>query len=305
LRLGTFILNNEERLGALVGEYLVDISRAHARVNPTAPPLPGAMLPFLQAGEGAWRAAQNLLKRLEEVPNRAALERMAGSEAIYDPESVRLLAPVPNPSKVIAIGLNYWDHCREQKLEPPDRPIIFAKYPTAVIGPGEPIVWDPALTQQVDYEAELAFVVGKRARKVKREEAYDYIFGYMPGNDVSARDLQFSDKQWVRGKSLDTFCPLGPYLVSRDEVPDPHNLPIRCYVNGRPLQDSSTSEMIFDIPTLLSFITAAFTLLPGDVVLTGTPDGVGVFRKPQIFLKPGDRVVVEIEGLGRLENPVG
>jgi 2-keto-4-pentenoate hydratase/2-oxohepta-3-ene-1,7-dioic acid hydratase in catechol pathway len=302
LRLATFVSAGEKRLGALVGEYLVDLGRAHSVVHAGAPPLPGEILAFLEAGEQAWRVAGELVHRLKQSDG---LERIVGREAVFTPQEVKLLAPIPAPPKVIAIGLNYWDHCREQNLEPPDRPIIFTKFSTAVIGPGEPIVWDPKLTDQVDYEVELAVVMGKRARNVLKEQAYDYIFGYTVANDVSARDLQFGDKQWVRGKSLDTFCPLGPYLVSRDEIPDPHNLPVRCTVNGQVLQDSSTAEMIFDVPTLVNFISTAFTLLPGDVILTGTPDGVGVFRQPQIFLQPGDTVVVEIEDVGRLENPVG
>lgn len=305
MRLATFLQGGEGRLGALVGEFLVDLSRARSALYPAKPPLPGDMLAFLEAGEQTWKMADELIRCLGQSPDRAGLERMAGVGAVFPASEVRLLAPIPAPSKVVAIGQNYWDHCLEQKLEPPEKPIIFAKFSTSVIGPGESITWDPALTDQVDYEVELAVVIGKRARNVPKEKAYDYVFGYTVGNDISARDLQFGDKQWVRGKSLDTFCPLGPYLVSRDEVPNPHNLPLRCAVNGRVLQDSSTSRMIFDLPTLVSFITAAFTLLPGDVILTGTPDGVGVFRKPQLFLHPGDHVVAEVEGLGRLENPVG
>jgi 2-keto-4-pentenoate hydratase/2-oxohepta-3-ene-1,7-dioic acid hydratase in catechol pathway len=154
----------------------------------------------------------------------------------------------------------------------------------------------------VDYEAELGVVIGTTARRVSAEGAYAYVAGYTCLNDVSARDLQFGDKQWVRGKSLDTFCPMGPWLVTRDELPDPHTLAIRCSVNGELLQDSNTSELIFGVPELVSFLSHAFTLLPGDVIATGTPSGVGVFRKPPRFLKDGDAVVVEIEGIGRLEN---
>jgi len=210
---------------------------------------------------------------------------------------------VPNPSKVVAMGLNYMDHCREQNIEPPKEPIIFAKFPSAVVGPGAAIRWDPALTQQVDYEAELAVVMGRTARRVSAAEALDYVAGYTICNDVSARNLQFGDGQWVRGKSLDTFCPLGPWLVTRDEIPDPHNLAIRCTVNGDVLQDSTTAEVIFRVDQLIEFISRAFSLLPGDVIATGTPDGVGVFRSPQIFLQDGDVVTVEIEGLGQLTNP--
>jgi 2-keto-4-pentenoate hydratase/2-oxohepta-3-ene-1,7-dioic acid hydratase in catechol pathway len=202
----------------------------------------------------------------------------------------------------VAIGLNYMDHCREQNIEPPEAPIIFAKFPNAVVGPGAVIRWDPALTQQVDYEVELGVVMGRTARRVPAADALDYVAGYTICNDVSARDLQFGDRQWVRGKSLDTFCPLGPWLVTRDEIPDPHDLSIRCTVNGQVMQDSTTAEMIFGVTTLIEFISRAFSLLPGDVIATGTPDGVGVFRSPQVFMKDGDVVTLEVEGLGQLTN---
>jgi 2-keto-4-pentenoate hydratase/2-oxohepta-3-ene-1,7-dioic acid hydratase in catechol pathway len=181
---------------------------------------------------------------------------------------------------------------------------MFVKFPTAVIGPGEAITWPEGASSKVDYEAELAVVIGRRARNVAAAQAYDVIAGYTIANDVSARDVQFSDGQWVRGKSFDTFCPLGPYLLTADEVENPHGLRIRCILNGRVLQDSSTDQLIFDIPTLVEFISRTSTLLPGDVICTGTPDGVGVFRDPPVFLKPGDLVEVEIEKLGKLSNPV-
>jgi 5-carboxymethyl-2-hydroxymuconate isomerase len=213
-------------------------------------------------------------------------------------------APFANPGKVIAIGLNYMDHCREQNLPVPTVPIVFTKFPTSIIGPGDPITWDPALTSQVDYEVELGVVIGKRARNVALDSALDYVFGYTVINDVSARDLQFSDKQWVRGKSLDTFCPFGPVIVTADEIPDPQTLRLSAAVNGIVLQNSSTSEMIFGVAELIHRLSQSFTLMPGDLIATGTPDGVGVFRKPQIFLQDGDQVVVEVENIGRLANPV-
>lgn len=214
----------------------------------------------------------------------------------------RWLSPVPRPQKICAIGLNYADHCREQGLEPPKSPILFAKYPSAIVGPGDEITWDPALTSQVDWEAELGVVIGETARHVPAARAYDHLAGYLCANDVTARNLQKGDGQYTRGKSLDTFCPLGPYLVSRDAVPDPHRLSIRLRVNGVLKQDSSTSNLIFKVPELVEFLSRAFTLYPGDVILTGTPPGVGMHRKPPEFLQDGDRVEVEIEGLGRLEN---
>ncbi|MBN2305814.1 MAG: fumarylacetoacetate hydrolase family protein [Anaerolineae bacterium] len=220
----------------------------------------------------------------------------------YQRDAVRLLAPVGRPGKVIAIGKNYLDHCRETNTEPPARPLIFAKFPTAIIGPGDAIIWSAALTQQVDYEAELAVVIGKTARRVSEADALDYVFGYTVANDVSARDLQFGDGQWVRGKSLDTFCPLGPAVITADEIPDPQTLAIRCELNGIERQASTTSEMIFGVAQLVAFCSQAFTLEPGDMILTGTPHGVGAFRDPKLFMGDGDTVVVEIERVGRLEN---
>jgi 2-keto-4-pentenoate hydratase/2-oxohepta-3-ene-1,7-dioic acid hydratase in catechol pathway len=202
----------------------------------------------------------------------------------------------------VAIGLNYMDHCREQSVPVPDRPLVFAKFTSSIIGPGEDIVWDPGLTQQVDYEAELGVIIGKSARNANMEQALDFVFGYTIVNDISARDLQFSDGQWVRSKSLDTFCPLGPVIVTADEIPDPQSLSIRCLVNGRYLQNSSTSEMIFGVKQLIVYLSKSFTLEPGDLVTTGTPNGVGVFRRPQIFLQDGDIVTVEIEDIGQLMN---
>jgi 2-keto-4-pentenoate hydratase/2-oxohepta-3-ene-1,7-dioic acid hydratase in catechol pathway len=217
---------------------------------------------------------------------------------------MRTLAPL-RPGKIVCVGMNYMDHCREQKVEPPKSPILFAKFPLSVIGPGEPIRWPAGLSSQVDYEAELAVIVGTRAKGLQEARALDAVFGYTAANDVSARDLQFGDGQWLRGKALDSFCPLGPVVVTRDEVPDPQDLPIRCRVNHATLQDSNTREMIFPVRQLLAFISTAITLEPGDVILTGTPHGVGVFRDPKVFLKPGDHVEVDVGDFGTLANPVG
>lgn len=215
---------------------------------------------------------------------------------------VTLLAPVPRPGKIVAIGLNYMDHCRETNTPPPTRPVVFTKFPTAITGPGAPVTWSGTLTHEVDYEAELAVVIGRPARRVSEQEALAYVFGYTAANDVSARDLQFGDGQWVRGKSLDTFCPLGPVLVTANEIPDPQALAIHCELNGQTVQDSHTREMIFNVAHLVSFCSQAFTLEPGDVILTGTPHGTGAFRTPKLFMQHGDRVAVEIERIGRLEN---
>ena len=213
-----------------------------------------------------------------------------------------LLAPVARPGKVVAIGRNYRDHIDEEGAEPPPAPLIFAKWPSAIIGPGAEIQWDPGLTSQVDYEAELAVVIGRRARRVSEAEALDYVLGYTCLNDVSARDLQFGDGQWVRGKSLDTFCPMGPALVTADEIPDPQGLAIECRIGDRIVQQANTSMMYFGVAAIVSYCSRAFTLDAGDVIATGTPGGVGIFRKPPLLLGDGDEVTVEIEGIGRLVN---
>lgn len=217
-------------------------------------------------------------------------------------DSVTLLCPVQRPGKIVAIGLNYLDHCRETNTQPPERPLIFTKFTTSIVGPGAEISWDPALTGEVDYEAELAVVIGRTARNVSKADALDYVAGYTCGNDVSARDLQLGDGQWIRGKSLDTFCPIGPGLVTAADVPDPQNLSIRCLLNGQVMQESNTKEMIFGVAELIAFCSNAFTLEPGDLILSGTPHGVGMGRDPQVWMKDGDTVAIEIERLGKLEN---
>ena len=216
-------------------------------------------------------------------------------------KDVRLAPPIANPQKIMAIGLNYKGHIKESKGHLPEIPIIFSKFPNSIIGNDELIKWDSNVTKKVDYEAELAVIIGKKAKNILEEEALDVVFGYTCANDVSARDLQFSDGQWTRGKSLDTFCPIGPWIVTKDEL-DPDNLTIRCYLNGRIMQDSNTNQMIFSVTQLVSFLSRHFTLCPGDIILTGTPEGVGAFRKPSVWLKDGDEIIVEIEGIGRLRN---
>jgi 2-keto-4-pentenoate hydratase/2-oxohepta-3-ene-1,7-dioic acid hydratase in catechol pathway len=211
--------------------------------------------------------------------------------------------PIDRPQKIVCIGLNYRDHAEEQGTELPAAPLLFAKWPNTLIGPGEPIVIPP-ITKQVDYEAELGVVIGERVRRVSAENALEAVAGFLCLNDVSARDLQFSDGQWVRGKSLDTFCPVGPELVPAAEVADPQALAIRAVVNGEVLQDSHTSNMIFSVAEIVAHVSRAITLEPGDLIATGTPAGVGAFRDPPVWLEPGDEVTIEIEGLGALMNPV-
>ena len=218
----------------------------------------------------------------------------------------RRLAPL-DPAALPCIGLNYRRHAEETGAPIPEHPILFMKTPSSVQHPGEPIVLPTHLkSTEVDYECELAVVIGKACKNVSREEALDYVLGYTAANDVSARDWQikWGGGQWCRGKTFDTFCPLGPAIVSADEIREPNRLGIRTILNGETVQDWNTDDMIFDVPTLIEFLSASTTLVPGTVILTGTPHGVGVARKPQVFLKPGDTVTVEIEGIGQLTNPV-
>jgi 2-keto-4-pentenoate hydratase/2-oxohepta-3-ene-1,7-dioic acid hydratase in catechol pathway len=274
--------DEQVHFGAVVENKIVNLNQL------SAGKLPHTMLEFLQSGEAGIQIAKDVLG---EARGDIALD------------SVKLLSPIPNPSKVIAIGLNYMDHIREANIGIPELATMFCKYPSSIIGNQAEICWSAGLTQQVDYEAELALVIGKTARNVSEAEAYDYIAGYMNCNDVSARDLQFRPgDQWLRGKCLDSFCPLGPYLVTRDEINDPHELSIKCELNGQLMQDSNTSEMVYRIPYLIEYLSQAFTLLPGDVIATGTPHGVGAFRQPPIWLKQGDVVTVKIDGLGALSN---
>jgi 2-keto-4-pentenoate hydratase/2-oxohepta-3-ene-1,7-dioic acid hydratase in catechol pathway len=207
------------------------------------------------------------------------------------------------PGKIVCVGLNYHDHAGESGMQIPAEPLLFGKFSNTVVGPGAPIVLPPT-SEHVDGEAELAVVIGAVAHNVDRDKAMDCVFGFTVANDVSARDLQFGDGQWFRGKGFDTFCPVLPQIVPRRDVPDPHDLRVVQRVNGNVLQDGNTRDLIFDIPTLVAFASAVMTLVPGDLILTGTPPGVGYFRDPRIALRPGDIVEVEVEGLGKLANPV-
>jgi 2-keto-4-pentenoate hydratase/2-oxohepta-3-ene-1,7-dioic acid hydratase in catechol pathway len=210
---------------------------------------------------------------------------------------------IGRPGKIVCVGLNYLDHAQEGGMELPKAPLLFAKWPNTLIGAGDAIVL-PAETKEVDYEAELGVVIGTKAKRVSEADALEHVEGYICVNDVSARDLQFGDGQWTRGKSVDTFCPVGPRLVPRDEIADPQQLAIRCIVNGEALQDSSTAQMIFSVAEIIAYVSQVITLEPGDLIATGTPAGVGVFRDPKVLLADGDEVSVEIDGLGTLTNPV-
>ncbi len=245
---------------------------------------------------GSDTMTMNEVVRRNITPSRVSLS--------YKPSDIKILSPL-RPGKIIAIGRNYADHAKETGSDIPTAPIIFAKFPSSVIAVGDDISWSTAVTNEVDWEGELGVVIGKRARHVTEENALNHVYGYTIANDVSARDLQIRiDSQWTRGKSLDTFCPMGPYLVTRNEIEDPQNLNIKTMVNDEVVQDGNTKDMIFNVRHLISYCSQMFTLEPGDVILTGTPDGVGEGMKPKRYLKDGDVVKITIDGLGELVNPV-
>lgn len=229
---------------------------------------------------------------------------LAGGGAALAEHEVTVLSPVSSPSKVIAVGLNYPQHVSESREQRPMAPVLFAKFPSAIIGPGEPIRCPAQGPSQVDYEAEAGVVIGRAAQDVAEQDALDYVLGLVPCNDVSARDVQFADGQWIRGKSFDTFLPVGPAIVTLDELPDGLDLAVRCTLNGSVMQDGRTEQMIFSIPFLVSYLSRCCTLLPGDLILTGTPSGAGFARTPPVYLGDGDVVEVSLEGVGSLRNPV-
>jgi 2-keto-4-pentenoate hydratase/2-oxohepta-3-ene-1,7-dioic acid hydratase in catechol pathway len=231
----------------------------------------------------------------------SAIGKLPQTGPAYELSQVKLLAPIPRPPKLICIGLNYRDHAAETKLEIPKVPTIFSKFSNVVIGPGEPIIIP---SDRTDYEAEFAFVIGRGGRRIPAANAMDHVFGYTIINDVSERRYQMATSQWMIGKTFDTFAPMGPCLVTADEIPDPHSLDIWCEIGGERLQNSNTRELIFKIPDLIEYLSSVVTLEPGDVISTGTPAGVGFARKPPRFLASGDVVVIGIEGIGELRNPV-
>lgn len=246
------------------------------------------LLGLIQAGSAGRQAVEAHLKR---------------GHAGIAVENVRLHAPLTNPGKLFMVGLNYRDHAIESNMPIPTVPAVFSKFNSSIVGPGDAVVLHSA-TAQPDYECEFAFIIGKRGKHIAKENWRDYIFGYTVINDVSARDLQLATSQWLLGKTCDTFCPMGPWIVTADEIADPHNLQIGTRINGEVLQNSSTKELIFTIPDLLEYMSRCLTLEPGDVVSTGTPPGVGFARKPPRYLRAGDDCVVWVEGIGELRNPV-
>jgi acylpyruvate hydrolase len=319
MRLVTFETGDESRVGALKGNFVVDIGLAitalaggrlgveqQPKLQEAANALLGGgasprdMIDLLERGE-AWRRA---LGEILEAMTASREPFLALPPGVFTPlEQVRLRAPLQRPGKIVCVGLNYESHRAEQGIQSPARPVFFLKSSNTICGPGEPIVLPPNSTE-VDYEAEFAVVIGKRGKGIPEEKVFEHIAGYTILNDVSARDMQFADWQWFRGKSCDTFAPTGPCIVTTDEIPDPHALRISLTLNGRTMQDSNTSDLIFKIPFLVSYLSQSLTWEAGDLLSTGTPGGVGHFRKPPVYLKPGDTVSVTVEGIGTLTNPV-
>ena len=244
-------------------------------------------------------ALDDILGRVAE-PFHAALET---GRRVMPLGQARLLAPIARPGKIICVGRNYAAHARERGAEVPTQPIFFLKSNNTICGPGDAIVL-PEVSKQVDYEAELAVVIGKGGKNIPEDKAYEHVAGYMMLNDVSARDLQSADKQWFRGKSCDTFAPIGPWIVTKDEIRDPHRLRISLTLNGQTMQDSNTGNMMFTIPHLISYLSGTLTWEPGDILSTGTPEGIGASRTPPVFLKPGDSVSITVDNIGTLTNPV-
>lgn len=295
MRLVTYSNGGESRTGAMLDDdNILDLNRASGGALPTS------MIALLEMGGAGIQQAGSFLEAA-----RSAAKAGASATGLIVGRSlpgVRLEAPIPRPGKALAIGLNYRDHAEESGQVLPTYPVVFSKVSTCITGPDMP-VHKPHASDSVDWEAELVFIIGTKGRHIKAADAMDYVAGYMCGNDVSVRDWQFHNPTWMIGKGFDTHGPTGPWIVTKDEV-DPSGLGIRCFVNGEQVQSSNTKYLIFGIPALMEYLSTAFTLEPGDIVFTGTPAGVGVSRKPPVFLKPGDVMRVEIDGLGVLENPV-
>jgi 2-keto-4-pentenoate hydratase/2-oxohepta-3-ene-1,7-dioic acid hydratase in catechol pathway len=318
MKLATFESGQGNRIGVIKGEQVGDIGVfLHLLAKRS---IAAAEQPGLQAAVGTLLAAgpppQDMIALLERGDSwLAALDEVVsavaeGSESagekprVFIPvESVRLRAPISRPGKIACVGLNYALHAREQDREPPRKPVFFLKSNNTICGPGDPIVL-PINSNEVDYEAEFAVVIGKRGKRIPVEKAFEHIVGYTILNDVTARDMQYGDRQWFRGKSCDTFGPTGPWIVTKDEIPDPENLRISLTLNGKTMQDSRTSDLIFKIPFLVSYLSQSLTWEVGDVLSTGTPGGVGRYRQPPVYLQAGDNVSVTVEKIGTLSNPV-
>lgn len=280
MRVVTYEAAGARRPGVVKNDAIVDLSGAGFR----------SVLELIEAGDNG------LTKARQFITN-------APHEAQTALKSAKLLAPLPKPPKLICVGLNYLDHAKESGAEIPKVPTIFNKFTTAVIGPGDKVVL-PRVSKAPDFEAEFAFVIGRGGRNIAKEDWKQHVFGYTIVNDVSARDYQRATTQWLMGKTFDTFAPMGPWIVTADEIPDPHNLEIQLEIDGEILQDSNTRELIFKVPDLIEFLSSVFTLEPGDVISTGTPSGVGFARKPPRYLRAGEEMIVRIPAIGELRNPI-
>jgi acylpyruvate hydrolase len=320
MRLVTYEQGKQPRVGVVEGDSVVDVRTvmdlvSHRRISRTLAARPAfkAAARVLTATGFAPRTMIELLTRGADwrkalgavtASLAKALDPARAPKGLFTPlASAHLRAPIARPGKITCVGLNYADHAHEQGIEPPQSPIFFVKSVNTICGPGDPIVLPPN-SDQPDYEAEFAVVIGKGGSRIPESKAYEHVAGYMILNDVTARDMQQGDKQWYRGKSCDTFAPTGPWISTADEIPDPHNLRISLTLNDRTMQDSNTSNLIFKVPYLISFLSQSLTWEPGDLISTGTPPGVGVFRKPPVFIKAGDSISVTVERLGTLTNPV-
>ena len=313
MKLVTYESAKQSRLGVVQGDFVVDVAAAYAVIAKG------------RIADAKVAAAANVLRKLGRAPEdmiellglgeryRKALGVVAasasalgkkGPKGVLKPlRSAKLRAPFAHPQKITCVGLDYADHAREGGVEPPAAPIFFLKSHNTICGPGDAIKLPPN-SEKVDYEAEFAVVIGKRGSRIAESDAQKYIAGYTILHDVSARDMQFNDNQWYRGKSCDTFAPTGPWIVTPDEIPDPHSFRISLTLNGATLQDSNTSNLIFKVPFLISYLSQSITWEVGDLISTGTPPGVGFARKPPVFMKAGDTVSVTVEGIGTLTNPV-
>lgn len=289
MKLGMFRKGSKPFVGVIVKERVIALHQlaASLNINPEAE-IFGSMRSFLQA-----------------VPDLTVLANLAPDnyEKGEDLREVEVLAPILDPQKVIGIGLNYRDHAIESQMAIPEEPVFFTKFASSIIGNGQSIIL-PEVSSEVDYEAELAVIIGRRGKNIPEKEALQHVAGYTVINDVSARDLQFRGGQWIKGKALDTFAPIGPFLITADAVPDPHRLGVKLWLNEKLMQNSNTNQLIFSIPQIICFLSKLFTLEAGDIIATGTPPGVGFARKPPVFLKPGDKVQIEIEQIGTLVNSV-
>jgi 2-keto-4-pentenoate hydratase/2-oxohepta-3-ene-1,7-dioic acid hydratase in catechol pathway len=286
VKLLTFAVGGKARPGVLRDDRVIDLEAAGLPVGPN-----GGLLAIARGGDA-------MLKKVAKVLKDAKAKS-------YELSKVKVLPPIRQPSKIVAVGLNYIDHCKEANLPVPAEPVLFSKFTTSICGPYDELTWPAGVTKEVDYEVELGVVIGKPARDVEEAAALEYVMGYTVVNDVSARDLQFlGAKQWDRGKSLDTFCPYGPYIVTRDEIPDPHVLQVRTVLNGKEMQNSNTRNLIFNVNKIIAYASQGTTLLPGDLIPTGTPFGVGFSRKPPVFLKDGDECMCEVERIGSIRNKV-